>query len=386
MPRTGHGFILALICVALVAGCGGGRHVRLSVTPAAALMDAPVHLTVAGLASHEHVAVRDGKRSVELAADAAGRIDVTGTASLRLLWLLDPRGAGRMTLDVLGTHTTITRLARSPNLRMRLLRPKADGFYGDFFAPPQAREKPGILLFGGSEGGLSTTAEAALYASHGYPTLALAYFGEQGLPPNLHRIPLEYFATALRWLARQPGVDPAKLVVDGISRGSEAAQLLGMDYPQLVHAVIAMVPDNGSVCGITPFTGKVGSAHCVGAAWTFDGKAVPYARFAGPANPYPFHDERINGPVFLDCGGFDELWLSCPMAQAIASRLLARHFSHRMTFLDYPQAGHGVGSLLPYPPGRLSAALEGFNADSNPIADANGRPRLLRFLRALADS
>jgi dienelactone hydrolase len=387
MQRTRHGSLVALIAVAALAGCGGGSRVRLSVTPTVALMDSPVHVTVSGLRPHERVKARDGARSVALTADAGGRIDLTGDASLRLLWLLHPSGTGRMTIAVLGVRATIDRLARSPDVRVRRLRPKADGFYGDFFAPPPSSEaRPGILVFGGSEGGLSTTAIAALYASHGYPTLALAYFAEPGLPKDLRDIPLEYFATALRWLARRPGVDPAKLVVEGGSRGSEAAQLLGIDYPRLVHAVIAMVPSNGAVCGITRFTGAVGSARCIGAAWTFRGKPVPYSLLGGPGTPYPFHDERIDGPVFLDCGGNDQLWPSCPMARAIVARLRRHRFGQRVTFLDYPRAGHGVGPLLPYPPGPLSSALEGSSPDSNVLADANGWPRLLTFLRSVADS
>jgi dienelactone hydrolase len=291
-----------------------------------------------------------------------------------------------MTLDVLGARATVTRLARTPGLRRRLLRPKTDGFYGDFFAPrTTARRRPGILLFGGSEGGLSTTADAALYASHGYPTLALAYFGEPGLPTDLHDIPLEYFAKALRWLARQPGVDPSKLVVNGVSRGSEAAQLLGIDYPQLVHAVIAMVPGSGSSCGIPRFNGRVGSARCIGAAWTFRGKPVPYS-LQGPATPYPFRDERIDGPIFLDCGAADQLWPSCPMARAIVVRLALHHFGQRVSFLYYQHAGHGVGDLLPYRPDVELAFLDGDSRDANVIADANGRPRLLTFLREVADS
>ena len=255
-------------------------------------------------------------------------------------------------------------------------------FFGEFFSPAKTgSRRPGILVFGGSEGGLSTTGIAQLYASHGYPTLALAYFDEPGLPRNLVRIPLEYFATALHWLGRQPGVASSKLAVEGISRGSEAAQLLGIHYPQLVHAVIAMVPSNGAVCGITRFTGT-GGGQCIGAAWAFGGKEIPYEHVGSQYTLYPFPDERINGPVFLDCAGADQLWPSCPMAQAIVSRLHAHHFRHAVTFLDFPDAGHGAGSLYPnlaYHNGRIG----GLNADSNDQAAASGWPKLLHFLTRL---
>ena len=72
---------------------------------------------------------------------------------------------------------------------------------------------------------------ARMLAAHGYPALAVAYFGVPGLPQNLSAILLEYFERALGWLAAQPGVDPARLVVLGGSRGSEAAELLAVHDP-----------------------------------------------------------------------------------------------------------------------------------------------------------
>ena len=96
-----------------------------------------------------------------------------------------------------------------------------------------------MLVFGGSDGGLSGTLVAALLAAHGYPALALAYFNAPGLPAQLSDIPLEYFATALRWLRAQPQVDPRHVLTLGVSRGSEAALLLGAYYQRLVDGVIA---------------------------------------------------------------------------------------------------------------------------------------------------
>jgi hypothetical protein len=69
---------------------------------------------------------------------------------------------------------------------------------------------PPVLVFGGSGGGLMTS--AALLAARGYPSLALAYFKAPGLPQTLHNIPLEYFAKAeypARWSTRRPGPTPA---------------------------------------------------------------------------------------------------------------------------------------------------------------------------------
>jgi BAAT / Acyl-CoA thioester hydrolase C terminal len=80
-----------------------------------------------------------------------------------------------------------------------------------------------VLVFGGSDGGLTTSFAAALLAAHGYPSLALAYFKAPGLPEDPNSILLEYFTKALGVLRAQPGVDHRHVLVSGVSRGSEAA-------------------------------------------------------------------------------------------------------------------------------------------------------------------
>lgn len=207
-----------------------------------------------------------------------------------------------------------------------------------------------VLVLGGSEGGLATSLQAALLPAHGYPALALAYFGVPGLPPSLHNIPLEYFVTALKLLATQPGVDPHHILVWGISRGSEAALLLGVHFPQLVHGVIATVP-SGVVNSGFPVTDPPQPA------WTLNGTPLPFATRAD----YERHDisptsnavipvEQIPGPLFLLCAGHDRIWLSCPYTDAITARLSSHHFPYPVSDLHYPAAGHLAGGLLPYLP------------------------------------
>jgi dienelactone hydrolase len=397
----------ALLLAAGGAGCGATRHAHISVDHRVALWDVPLRISVNGLKPGEHAVLaatsRDatGKEyvsSTPVMASSAGRVELSGDAAMRVLWSLMPTGLGRgadfsyllpstgqtVRLSIGGAPTTLRRLTVAPGVRSRSVRRP---FYGEYFAPASTTtQQPGILVLGGSEGGLSTIPIAQLYASHGYPALALAYFAEPGLPQNLAEIPLEYFANALRWLRKQPGVDPSKLAVEGISRGSEAAQLLGIHYPRLVHAVLAMVPANGPGCGSSHPTGGTlqQGVHCLNqAAWTFRGRAIPYG--FGLYNLYRFHDERINGPIFLDCGGTDQVWPSCQMAHTIVARLRAHRFRHRIVLLAYPRAGHGVGDLVPNGNSSYSL-LNGWNFYANDEAAAAGWPRLLGFLRALARS
>ena len=408
----------------LVAGCASTTTpaVSIYVHPRVALFDSPTQISVSGLEPGEHITLSasatgcSGYEWVSYAAftaDSSGNVDLDrqaptsgtyqGKQAMGLLWSMAPRvGAtaddrlcvppGGLSVKLLAevqgrlrASITLTRLASALGVLEQELRPSTAGFYGDFFAPrPGSLTRPGVLIFGGSEGGLSTATEAGLLASDGYPTLALAYFGEPGLPPTLQKIPLEYFVTALRWLGRQPGVDPQHLVVDGVSRGSEAALLLGVDFPQLVRAVIALVPDDVALCGIVPVVG--GRSRCAGPAWTLDGRAVPYTNDFG--NPYPTDQpqaviqvERIDGPILLDCGADDLVWPSCSFAGAIQLRLNAAHFTFAHELFMYAYAGHGVGYSVPFDP--TTVVADGGTSATTEFARENFWPIQLAFLAAL---
>jgi BAAT / Acyl-CoA thioester hydrolase C terminal len=187
-----------------------------------------------------------------------------------------------------GTATvTLTRELTGPGVTCSRQEVSSRGFHGLYCVPaPHAGRRPPVLVFGGSEGGLSSAATSELLASRGFPALALAYFGEPGLPAALDRIPLEYFAGAARWLGRQPGTDAQRLTVWGVSRGSEAALLLAAYFPGLVHAVIAGSPSS-VIHGAVALTHRVPPTD---PAWTLHGKPLPIATGTvispGPSSPW----------------------------------------------------------------------------------------------------
>ncbi|MFV0405645.1 MAG: hypothetical protein ACK5LN_02285 [Propioniciclava sp.] len=72
-----------------------------------------------------------------------------------------------------------------------------NGLMGNYY--PAASTAPGLLIFGGSEGGLAPLLDEAARAlnAEGYSVLALSYFGGEGQSEALEEIPLETFTNAL---------------------------------------------------------------------------------------------------------------------------------------------------------------------------------------------
>ena len=216
------------------------------------------------------------------------------------------------------------------------------------------------MVIGGAEGGLRDTATAEELAINGFPALALAYFGEPGLPRTLDHIRLEYFARAARWLAHERGVDPRRISILGSSRGGEAALVAAAEFPRLFHAAIGLVPSSYLYPGYPP----------TGSAWTLRGQTLP----VGMDVPVT----KIKGPVLVAGSGRDEVWDSGPAVKRIAAELGDAHFPHRHRELYFAKAGHGIGKAIPLPP-------SGPDTLAKASAEARARlwPAILSFLRDL---
>lgn len=252
-----------------------------------------------------------------------------------------------------------------------------EGFAGLLYEPDVVPDRalPGVLVIGGSEGGVASGDLATAIAAHGYPTLAIAYFGLRGLPRQLEDIPLEYFVHAARWLRSQPGV-AHRLIVIGISRGSEAAEQLAYLDPEDVRGVVASVPSDVRVCGIP---------DCAGPAWTWRHRVLPFTRQFDEPRPtdaphavIPLY--RAHANVLLICAGADQVWSSCAYAQAIQQQLSAHHYDWPHSLLRYPRADHYVGGLVP------GVSLDQYTTDTTDDEKAREAlwPHLLAFLRGIA--
>ncbi|XP_060081589.1 acyl-coenzyme A thioesterase 5-like [Ylistrum balloti] len=114
---------------------------------------------------------------------------------------------------------------------------------GRLFIPPGPGPFPGVIDMYGTAGGLIDT-RAALLASRGFVTLALAFFGYQDLPKSFWELDLTYFKEAVNFLSTHPSVIPNGIGILGLSKGGELAQLIAIHCPQ----VRALISINGVPC------------------------------------------------------------------------------------------------------------------------------------------
>lgn len=265
---------------------------------------------------------------------------------------------------------------------------RSGGLVADLFVPAGPGPHPAVLLVGGSSGGIGWQRYMAqLLAERGIAALALAYFGLEGLLPELDRVPLEYVEHALTWLRLQPNVDSTRVGIGGVSKGGELALLIASLRPEL-RAVAAFVPSGvvfQSIAEGFPST----------SSWTHRGREVPYVAYGTVESPRSIGDfyragleqtdsidaatirvENINGPVLLLSGESDTLWPSASLSAAVLDRLRAHGFAHAVEHVAYPDAGHLISSIYPDdedPTGR------GGTEAGNRHAQVDGQRRFLEF-------
>ena len=389
----------------------------LEVTPRVA-MDDPAMIRATGLTPGERVTIHaelvdgGGQRwtsQAEFVAGAAGDVDtakqapVSGSykeiSPMGLVWSMMPaaknvpayqpmRDLGPQAIDLRITRKTgepLTARLEQVAIAEGVQRiPVHDGaLRGIFFVPPGAERHPGVLVLGGSNGGLPAR-QAAWLASRGFAALALAYFRYQDLPPQLEQIPLEYFDRALTWMAARREITPGKLAVMGTSRGGELALQLGSMFPA-ISAVVAYVPADVRWAACCRMNGAP--------AWTWKGQPLPYVvprAMNAPRGDAAIQVEKTHGPILMISGEADHVWRSWEMADNVAGRLKRAHFAYSFQNLKYPHAGHSSGrpGFQPTWHGEVRNPTSGRELDlgGSPKGDAestiDSMPKVLDFLRS----
>jgi dienelactone hydrolase len=410
-------FIL-ITCLWAVA-VGVARCQTLNVFPSRALADEAAVIRADGLQPNERVLIRgelvDGANEqwssqADFIADGEGVIDTSKQAPVQgsykevsamgLVWSMQPNEKHVPSYQPprdLGPQAIEFQLVRKgqPVARAQLQQlAVADGLQritingrlqGVLLVPNTTGPHPGVLVVGGSEGGLPLR-KAAWLASRGYTALALAYFRYDDLPPLLEGIPLEYFGSALAWMMQRPEIFRDRLAVVGTSRGGELALQLGSMFPE-IKAVVAYVPANvryPACCGNTR----------VPYAWTWQGRPLSFVdrrslRDPGAVANAVIAVERTRGPILLIAGDDDGVWDSLGMTDAITRRLKQAHFSFSYERLRYAHAGHRAGrpEIVPTQHGsvRNPTSQREENLGGNTQGDAESSldaiPKVLEFLR-----
>ncbi len=278
-----------------------------------------------------------------------------------------------------------------------------NGLLANYYPPQRNGKRAGVLLLGGSEGGLSPGVGrmAKALQAKGFAVLQVSYFAAPGQPAKLEFVPLETFDRALEWLKAQPEVDAARIGIVGGSKGAEAALIVATRHPDL-RAVVAAMPSSVAWQGIDWNIMNM-IFNPPGGSWNLDGKPIPFLPYAQPKEyGGPVADiyeasllqlskhqdaiipiEKTRAPVLLICGKGDTLWPACPMADQIKARADASG-GPAVAVLAYDNAGHAVMGL---PVDKANPSYDrldslGGTDDGNNAARADGWPKIVAHLEA----
>lgn len=233
---------------------------------------------------------------------------------------------------------------------------KQEGFQGTYFAHDSTEHETAILIVGGGQWGYYWGEQ---FVKKGKVVLSLPYTGAEGLPQLPEEIPLEYFASAIRWLGQQKAVNPDKIVVMGASKNAELALTLASVFPDLISGAIAYAPSSVSWSNTTlPY-----NSDEIKASWTLQGQDIPFIsmeKIQGgeipELNTRAYWErglakeedaerafipvEKIKGPVLLLSGKADKVWPSAYMADQLEARAEKYGFSYELQNIQFEDAGH----------------------------------------------
>jgi dienelactone hydrolase len=439
------GLVLTFILIpALVPAAAPEGPLRVGLDPATALMGTPFSFTVTGLKPGERVVIKgqtiDSKGrawnslaefiaspqgAVDLARQAPASGSYSGTDIFGLLWSMKPPDTpgkrppsfaadetNGWTVDFTAIDSTgntatarLLRVYQMPGQGLVRVPLREDGMTGFLYCPAKGGPFPGIMILGGSGGGLYEWLAQAV-ASNGFAALTLAYFNYADLPAELVEIPLEYFHRAAAWLKSRPEVMADRIGLAGGSKGGELALLLASHYNDF-QAVVAWAPAAHSWEGLSQR--YFAPDYRPVASWSLGGKPLPFVSFKvtqedkakemkGELNSFvELHHisldkndpalvkqasipvEGIKAPLLLVSGTLDQTWPAGEFCSEIVGRLKKASFPYEVRHVSNEDAGHM--SFLPYLITANTAAINGGKDQANAAAGFRSWKEFLDFLR-----
>jgi dienelactone hydrolase len=434
--------LFAALVLCLVTGIGraasaaAAEKLKIAAFPSVALYGEPFSWKVTGLRPGEKVTVKAVSKDVRkivwvseavFEADASGAVDLGKQAPVSggyaeadifgLLWSMKPvnsdskkpigyrdDGVNGWTVDLTATDSGgLTAAARfrcvfqKPGDALVRVPLEKEGLSGFLYYPAEGGPFPGVIILGGSEGGLFEP-RARAFAANGFAALTLAYFGYPNLPDELVEIPVEIVERAAAWMNAQPKVKAGGLGLIGGSKGGELA-LLAASRSRDFGAVVAMTPaahawEGHTLKFFSPDYTPVSS-------WSVDGKPLPYMPFKvspqdkekemkgelasfvsffrdalARADPATIEKaaipvEKIRAPILLVSGTDDQIWPAEEFCAAILARLKKTGFPYEVKHVSIEGGGHssGLPSLVTANRGLL---IDGDPSGGSPRGDARG--------------
>ncbi|XP_078409232.1 peroxisomal succinyl-coenzyme A thioesterase-like isoform X2 [Cetorhinus maximus] len=221
---------------------------------------------------------------------------------------------------------------------------------GTMFFPPGPGPFPAVLDMWGGGGGL-VEYRAALLASRGFATLALAYLDHKEVPLSLQVFDpkLSYFEEAFNTLNNHPKVSKGNVAILGLSLGFTVTLLMATEIPNIHPKCLICISGShynhfqeGSSKVFPGFDNKV--------------KMTENGTMIWRNIPLPFPDDpklmiqvdKIRCPLMLIFGEDDQNSPAPESAIEIQKVMKAAGNDHLLTVLSYPQAGHLIEP--PYSP------------------------------------
>ncbi|KAM9361850.1 bile acid-CoA:amino acid N-acyltransferase-like [Symphorus nematophorus] len=235
---------------------------------------------------------------------------------------------------------------------------RQNGLVGTLFLPPGPGPFPAMLDLWGMGGGLIEY-RSALFASRGYASLSLAYFGHKELPGPLNRINVgdSYFKSAFQLLQDHNQVCGDRVGVIGLSFGVYLALRIATHIGVKPSCLICINGPVGSTIKFSDAEGRTEDFESDVKFWTYDDQGnVIFRDISLPANIPPERRvklENLTCPLMYIVGEDDLSASTMETAALIEETLKAAGKSDLFTRLSYPDAGHLIEP--PYTPNsRLS--------------------------------
>ncbi|KAM4662413.1 acyl-coenzyme A thioesterase 1-like [Discoglossus pictus] len=214
---------------------------------------------------------------------------------------------------------------------------------GSLFIPPGSGPFPAVIDLYGTGGGLMEH-RASLLASHGFMTMALAYFDYDDLPKVLGGLHLNYFREAVEFLRSQPQVGNQEIGIIGISKGADLALSMAT-FLSGIKAVVSVSGCNANSFAPLPCDGFIlpGLGFEAENIKLTDSGIFDFSEAmndpSDPANKDCLILAEKSSASFLLLSGLDDLnWPSATYTKQFISRL---HLHHKdVAFSFYTGAGH----------------------------------------------